>query len=73
VSARDDILTGKWQEDADPKRQALLLGELLDRVEREHAHRLAEVLRDQQTELTDSVAGWFAIDRAADLIDPEEP
>lgn len=36
------------------------------------AYELAEKQREQKTELTDSVAGWFAIDRAADLIDPEE-
>lgn len=34
-------------------------------------HALAERQREKRTDLTDSVVGWFAVDAAADLIDPE--
>ncbi|MFJ5090013.1 hypothetical protein [Streptomyces sp. NPDC088674] len=31
MSARDDVITGKWQRDPDPRRHAPLLEEFLDR------------------------------------------
>lgn len=44
---------------------------MLGLVLEEHAHELAEKIREEKTEITDSIPGWFAIDAAADLIDPE--
>ncbi|MEV8124092.1 hypothetical protein AB0P07_08255 [Streptomyces sp. NPDC085944] len=70
MTARDDILTGKWQQDPDPRQQALRLGELLDQVEREHAQQLADRIRttdhpDDYVDMFDNGATW-----AADLINP---
>lgn len=70
MSARDDILTGKWQQDPDPRRQALLLGELLDRVEREHAHELAERQRAALEHGPGAHWDYAAGRNLADLIDP---
>lgn len=70
MTAREDILTGKWQQDPDPRQQALRLGELLDQVEREHAQQLADRIRttdlpDDYVDAFDNGANW-----AADLINP---
>lgn len=72
MTARDDILTGKWQQDPDPRQQALRLGELLDQVEREHAQQLADRIRttdlpDDYVDMFDNGANW-----AADLVDPRK-
>ncbi|GGQ81180.1 hypothetical protein [Streptomyces flaveolus] len=78
MTAREDILTGKWQQDRDPMAQALRLGELLDLVEREHAHQLAEQIRADARSRHDRDFSDNRIFRltgaqaAADLIDPEK-
>ncbi|WP_432184867.1 hypothetical protein [Streptomyces tendae] len=76
MTGRDDILTGKWQQDPDPRQQALRLGELLDQVEREHAHQLAEQIRNTPSPNDADDYGGFVdagADWAANLIDPDAP
>lgn len=75
MTAREDILTGKWQQVPDPRQQALRLGELLDQVEKDHAHRLAEQIRNTPSPDNPDDFGGFVdqgADWAADLIDPQK-